>query len=410
MVSMKDKKPDECAVASVSGHVRSIRDGMMLVVLVSSAPCMALMFTALGPVLPGIASHYASFGDSALVAQMVMTMPGIGIIVGGPLMGWLVERFGARLLLFFSLGTYSIAGSAGLYLDAIVVLLASRLMVGVAASGVATSALSIIAAANEEMRARILGYQGAAGAAFGLLSLLIAGGIGESFGWRAPFSLYLLALLILFIAFMIIPATQTFLDEQEKLSAGEHPLLSLWPIYLLIMLLFMAVFMNAVQLPFLLAQNSITSPKHQSWIMATSSLSSMIGAGAYGWIRARIAGRRIFMGCLACMGVGFITMGATHEVVLTTIGCALSALGGGCAGPCLAMILLDRTSASVRGRASGFMYTAIFLGEFLNPLFLNPIRTGLGIHAAFLVVGGLLAVSALIVGIVTFMERQDGKG
>jgi MFS family permease len=375
---------------------------LLLLVLVSSNPCMALMFTALGPVLPGLAQHFAIGGDGALAAQLIMTMPSIGIVLGGPATGWMVERFGARPLLLSSLLIYALAGSGGLYIDAMPALLITRLLVGLSASGVATSTLAIIAERfDPELRARILGYQSAAGSAVGLVSLLVAGNVGEAYGWRAPFSLYLLGFAILLVALVVVPSTRVQ-SAAEQPCPGEsqsdrHPLLALWPIYLLIVLVFMTVFMNAVQLSFLLADDGITSPRFQSWIMATSAVASMVGAASYGWLRVWIADRWIFCICLALMGGGYLLMGSSHQVFLTTIGCGIAALGGGGVGPYLASVLLDRAAPSVRGRAAGFMYTALYLGDFLNPLVINPVRAHFGIHHAFALVGAVLSLCAMAV-------------
>ena len=397
---MKAGEADDATVSmTLDNKVRT--DFLLLLVLVSSNPCMALMFTALGPVLPGLAHHFAVAGDGALAAQLIMTMPSIGIVLGGPVTGWMVERLGARPLLLGGLLMYALAGSAGLYIDVIPVLLFTRLLVGLAASSVATSTLAIIAERfDHEQRARILGYQSAAGSAIGLVSLLVAGNVGEVYGWRAPFSLYLAGLAILLVAMVVVPAARGQGDAGQSIERvgqqDRHPLLLLWPVYLLIVLVFVAVFMNAVQLSFLLADDGIASPRVQSWIMATSAVASMIGAASYGWLRAWIEDRWIFCICLALMGSGYLLMGSSHQVLFTTVGCGIAALGGGCIGPYLATALLDRAAPSVRGRASGFMYTALYLGDFLNPVVINPVRANFGIHQAFVLVGAVLSVSALV--------------
>ncbi|MDB5396176.1 MAG: hypothetical protein JWM91_3682, partial [Rhodospirillales bacterium] len=44
--------------------------------------------------------------------------------------------------------------------------------------------------------------------------------------------------------------------------------------------------------------------------------------------------------------------------------------------------------------ALGFMYTAMYIGNFLNPLIMTPAREAIGNHQVFLTVGLLLAVAA----------------
>lgn len=407
---MADYSPDErmlsAALPTSTGLGAGWRNRLLLLVLISSAPCMALIFTALGPVMPGIATHFGQGRDGALVAQLVMTVPSIGIIVGGPVTGWLVERWTARSVLFAALACYSLAGCAGMLLDAPYVLLASRLALGLAAAGIATSTLALIGERFEgDARGRILGYQNAAGAAFGLVSLLMAGAIGEAQGWRGPFSLYLIGAVVLAAGMFTLPASTArpvAAKPEEKSAKGA--IRCLWPVYLLLVLVYMAVFMNAVQLSFLLAADGVTSPQTQSMVMAAGSVASMVGAALFGAVLARAGSRRTFCGCLALMACGYGIVGASHEVMLTMAGSALAGLGGGCIGPYLATVLLQRAAPEVRGRAAGFMYSAVFLGDFINPLVITPLRTGLGIHHAFLAVAAALAAGALVV-----LLRRGGR-
>jgi MFS family permease len=400
---MADYSPDERIVSTALPAQGRLgggwRNWLLMLVLVSSAPCMALIFTALGPVMPGIAAHFGQGRDGALVAQMVMTMPSIGIILGGPVTGWLVERSGARRVLFGALACYSVVGCAGMLIDGAYVLLATRLALGLSAAGIATSTLALIGERFDgETRGRILGYQNAAGSAFGLVSLLLAGAIGEAEGWRGPFALYLLGAAVLAIGAATLPASApSAAGAREKRDERGGHVWSLWPVYLLLVLIYMAVFMNAVQLSFLLAADKVTSPQTQSMVLAAGSVASMVGAALFGTMLARLGARATFFGCLALMACGYGIVGASHEVMLTMAGSALAGLGGGCVGPYLASMLLQRAAPEVRGRAAGFMYSAVFLGDFINPLVITPLRTGLGIHHAFLAVAGVLAVGAVVV-------------
>ncbi len=79
----------------------------------------------------------------------------------------------------------------------------------------------------------------------------------------------------------------------------------------------------------------------------------------------------------------------------TGIGCAIAGFGGGLVGPHLISRLLGQAAPEVRGRAVGFAYTAIFAGDFLNPIAFAPVAAHVGIDGAFLVVA-----AALVVGVI----------
>lgn len=382
------------------------RGGLLLtLVLLSGAPAMAMMFTVLGPVLPGLMQHFAAWGDGALIAQLVMTIPSIGLVIGGAPNGWLVERFGGATVLKGSLLVYGLCGAAGWVLDGLPAFLVTRFIVGFTASGIATAALALVGEHFEaDARSRVLSYQTAAGAAAGLVSLLVAGALGQAFGWRSVFALYLVAWPVLACACFVLPRRRAPAAGAAPVRAAGGGLAGLWPLwhlYLLIIVVFIAVFMSAVQMSFLMAAEGITAPVVQSWILAVGSVGNIAGALAYGRLQRALPGARVFAFALLLLGSGLLLVGGVHGVVAKVVGSALGAAGAGAVGPYLAMLLLDRAAPAVRGRAAGLMYSATFVGDFLNPLAVTPLRLAFGIHAAFVLVGLAClggAVAALLGG------------
>ncbi|HWI10631.1 MAG TPA: MFS transporter [Burkholderiaceae bacterium] len=378
---------------------------LVMVVLMCSNPFMGLMFTAVGPVLPSVMNQFGAAGDGALNAQLIMTIPGVGLILAGPPIGWLTQRYGAALLVRWALLVFALAGAAGMVIDNLAVFLAARFVLGVAASAIATSTLALVGERFEDVRrARILSYQAAAGSAFGFVSLLLSGAMAEAWGWRAPFALYLIAAPVLICALAGLPvrgpmdaAAAAEKSTAERLSSTRGSLKPLWPVFALIVVVFIAVFMNAVQASFLLAADGVTSPSVQSWIMASSAVASSVGAVSYGFIRPRLGARWTFALCLIAMGVGFVTLGLSGGIAIKVLGTVIASLGAGCVGPYVGNLLLDRAAPNVRERAAGLLYSATFVGDFLNPIVVTPLRYAFGIHGAFIVVGGLCAVGALIV-------------
>ena len=381
-------------------------------VLLCSNPFMGLMFTAVGPVLPSLMQQFGSTGDGALTAQLIMTMPGIGIIVAGAPVGWMVERFGATTVLRIALLLFGFAGSAGVYAESLTLFFATRFLLGVAALGVATSTLSLVGEYfDADRRARVLSYQGAAGAAFGFVSLLLSGAMAEAWGWRAPFSLYLAGWVVLLCTWFALPGrlerTTDTEDRRSEQEAGFRALLPLWSLYLLIIVIFVAVFMNAVQVSFLLAADGISSPAVMSRVLAASAIANSIGAFSYGWLRERLGGGRTFVFCLVLMGIGYVVLGLPGGIALKVAGTAIASLGAGCIGPYLGNLLLDRARPEVRGRASGLLYTATFVGDFLNPLIVAPLRYLFGIHGAFVSIGLACLAGGLFSAVRRGASRQQ---
>jgi dipeptide/tripeptide permease len=62
--------------------------------------------------------------------------------------------------------------------------------------------------------------------------------------------------------------------------------------------------------------------------------------------------------------------------------------------------VLNRAPEAARSRALGFLYTANYIGNFLNPLVMTPVRHEVGNHQAFIIVGALWALGALAQAVV----------
>lgn len=366
-----------------------------LLVLLCSGPCMAIMFVAIAPVLPGLATHFASM-DSAFLAQMVMTLPGVGIIAGGPAAGWLAERVGAVRVVIASLALYATAGAGGLFLDVAPTLLLSRFLLGVAAGGIASTTTALISERFDDVRrARMLGYQTSAASATAVLAILGSGAVAELGGWRAPFSLYpILGLPLLFLAASRLGGSSPPVGRQTANSPESIPK----QVYLqlaAIVLLFAAAFMTGAQTAFLLAEDGVRSPWLMSMIIGAASLGNAVGSAAFGHSMTRFGPRLCIVLSLGLMAAGLAVLGLGGTPVLAGVGCLLAGLGSGLMGPWVANKLLDSTPSELRSRVSGLLYAAIFIGDFLNPLLVLPMRRGVGLHGAFLVVASALAATAV---------------
>lgn len=367
----------------------------ILVVLLSGPAFLAMVFTVLPPVLPGIAGHFGGAAAGQLVAQLVMTLPSVGMMVGGPLAGWLIDRIQARGVLFAALACYSVFGLSGMLLENQWSLLAARLLQGFAACSMVTATNTLIGERYDAAaRARLLGFGTFFGAGTGLASILLSGVIAESGNWHAPFVLYALALGILLLAAVTLPGTAALPRADARQDSAARALLELVPLYALISLVFVAVFVTNAQVSFLLVAEGITGPAAQSRIIGWSSLTNGLGGACYGWLRARLGLRWSFVAMLSLLAAGITTLGLSHDPFTAALGCAITGFGGGLSVPHFLNMVLDRAAPAVRSRALGMAYSALFLGDFLNPFLMAPLTALAGIHGAFLTVGACLAAAA----------------
>jgi len=386
--------PEPDAVADAPRKL-TVRDRLAMAVMVSGGWWMALIFTAIAPILSTMSDELGGAKNGYWIGQLTMTIPDIGIIVGGPIAGLLVERYSARMLLFASFALYAVAGAAGMIVDDGASMLSTRLLVGLSGAGIATSTTALIGNRFEgTTRVRALGYWSAFGALGGFLSAMIAGWIANwGGGWHAPFSLYGLAAVPLIMALFVLPARSRPVAKAEKVAVPS--ILHLWPLYAGMIPVYVAVFMTGVQLSFLLGADRISDPVTQSWVIATASAGSIAGAASFAFLRPRLGTKGAMVMFIALMAAGNLIMPLTADPVIMAIGAALNGAGGGMANPFFAAVLIERAPVAARGRAIGLLYTTQFFGEFMNPFVVTPLAGLLGIHGAFLAVSALLVAGGL---------------
>ena len=394
------------AVAPLTG----IRGTLAVGVMLSDAALLALVFTALPPALPAIAAHFGGGDSGALTAQMVMTMPSIGLMLGGFLSGWFVDRLGARTTLIGALIAVAVTGSAGMYVDGAPVLLASRLALGFAAVTVGTATGYLIGVfVDPAKRLRVLGYRNAFGSFFGLIGAYSAGPVTEFVGWRSSFAIYLIvALLVLVVALAVIPST----PPQSMKGTAREPkgsLLSLMPVlpfYLLVVPFSVLTMINGAQLSFLMSADGVTSAVTQSWIIGLGSVFSATASLVYSPVRAKLGSFGTFALIPMCLGGGTLIVGLTDNLWIQAIGSSVTGFGCGVLIPYFYNIVYERAPRESLGRGIGFMFSAIFFGDFLNPMVLGGVTRIVDgdLHKMFITVG---TVVLSIAAIPLFLELRQ---
>lgn len=376
--------------------VTSLRERIGLLVILSCISFNILLVLALQPVLSTIALYYGGGTYGALIAQLLETMSGIGIMVGGPIAGWIAERrIGRRNLLIAALALYGLSGSICMFLDNAYLLLALRLAQGLGSAGIAVSTYSLVSERFQgAARSRVIGYQGAFVSGMGIVSLPVAGVIADGYGWHAPFALYISALIVMVIAIFTVPNSQPAVQQGGKGESGGS-LAAMWPLYALIIPIYLLANMVNLHISFVLAGDGIHQPSLQSYIMLASSILYMAGGLFYGRVFVWLGPRRMLAAILALMAASGLAVGLSQGLVLTAVGVGISGLSGGFLIPLITNLVVNKAPPQARSRALGFMYTAMYIGNFLNPLIMTPARQAIGNHQVFLAIGVLLAFSAL---------------
>src|SRR5690606_16619959 len=222
------------------------RDATLL--LASTLTVMA--GATIAPALPEMERAYAEHEHAKLLVQLVMTLPGLLIALGAPVVGWLLDRGPRRPVLLVAMVLYALAGTSPLVLDGLTAILVGRALLGLAVAAIMVTCTTLVGDYFEgPQRGHAMGLLAAFGG-FGGVVFVALGSALAGLHWRAPFALYGLA-------FLLVPAILAFLPEPTRPTVarprGRGARIS--PVFLLgccglAILEILALYMVPVHVPF----------------------------------------------------------------------------------------------------------------------------------------------------------------
>ncbi|ARS26567.1 hypothetical protein KC8_04590 [Sphingomonas sp. KC8] len=372
-------------------------------VALSGPALVSLIPMAVAPALPAMAANFSHGQDGALFAQMIMTMPAIMLIIGAPLASLLCERIGIRTTFLAAAALFTLAGSAGMLVDGFAELAASRLLLGLAGGAIQTCTLALVGRwYDEEARHAILGWMVSLASAVAIGGLIAGGGLVDLVGWRGPFALYMLGTILVVLVAIVVERHAP--GEEIADHGGFAPLLPLWPFYLAILGLTLAMFMPGIQGPFLIVEHGSTSATVSALILAASPIGAVLSSASFAMLRRRMSEYAVLAVTALLLGGGCLIAAAPGGTPMVILGFAIVGLGAGLVEPNIGSIILGRSPHALHARASSLMISAMFLGQFLNPLAANPLRSGFGTWGAFIGIGSATLVAGLL--ILSLANRQ----
>jgi MFS family permease len=365
----------------------------------------ALGFSAFVAALPQMAADLGARGE--FIAQLTLSLAALGLVLGALASGWILEKAGARSTLLSALVVYGVSGAAGLFLRDPMSLLASRFAVGFTSACMTTTCVWGIAAEySGNRRANGLGNSYALSAITAVSSTVLGGLLAHLGGWSLAFLPYPLFGLVGFVlAFVSLKDVRP-----ERVAADSQPYFKrLFPFYLLAMLVYGIMFMEATQFTFILEEDGIRDPALRSLIIGTITTVAAVTGFGYGALQRRLGLLGTFTVGLGCMAVALAIVGWTTYIPCAVLGAALMGIHDGLVSPYLYHAITERTAAAARSRAIGLLSAFSFLGGFLNPLGIAALRREMGLRQVFLVVALLMAVLAVGVGMQWLRGRRKAS-
>lgn len=353
----------------------------------------------IAPALPEMSRAFQDIPNADFLVRLLLTVPALFTAIAAPFSGLLLDRVGRKPVLVVAVILYGLAGASGYVLGSIYGILAGRALLGLAVAGT-TSGFTVLIADYFSGRqlSKFLGYQGAFMALGGAVFLL-AGGILADIGWRFPFLLYLYAFgILLGILFAIDePQVQKATGEQgSQDDTAAVPYRSVAPIYALAFGGTLLFFIGPVLLPFLLADLGDISNSLIGLALAVSALVGGIVSLLYPRVKQRLSFQGINAVVFLAIGLGSVIIAVSSGYAGILLGLMGVGIGIGLTLPNFNLWLLTVIPSAARGRAVGGLTTAIFLGQFLSPIAIQPIVSQVGFSGAFAAAGGI----SLLLGVV----------
>ncbi|GAB3567734.1 MFS transporter [Amycolatopsis endophytica] len=386
---------------TIASEVRLPPRSLLLTLL--GASTMTIMASAtITPALPEMERHFAATPHAALLVRLVLTLPGLAIMIAAPVLARLSGRAGRTRVLACSLLLYVVGGGSGLVLDWLPGLLAGRAVLGAGIAGIMVTSTALLAdhfPAAEH--GRVLGLQGAAMGFGGVVALLL-GGVLADLSWRGPFAVYLLAVPMLVLVLRNVPEAARAKPEEE--AARRAPRLT--GLYALMFLGVIVFYTVPTQAPFWLAEVGEAGPLISgAMIAAVNLVNTLIGLN-FRRLRARWDFRALAVVLFVAYAAGLIVLGLAGGLWMAAVGMLITGIGIGLQNPVLNGWVVASVPPAQRTRALGTLTSVLFLGQFASPLVAQPVVDAAGLGTTFVLAGALGATIAAI----TVLARRKASG
>lgn len=364
----------------------------LTLLLVSSLTIMSII--TISPALPMISDAFKEVPNSQFWVKLVLTIPALMIAIVAPIAGKLIDKQGRLKYLWVALILYALSGSAGYFINNLFVLLASRILLGIAVGLTMTIVITLVADYFQgKERQQFVGLQIAFMSLAGILFIGLGGFLAD-INWRAPFLIYLLALLVLPMALLFLKEPNITPSNIQDLSNKNAPPF-IWLLFINTMIMWMIFFLIPVHIPFHLQSLGVESATMIGAAIAISTLFSAVSSFSFSKIKSRISSPMLFTFGYVLMSIAFALLfySKTYSVVIT--GMILGGLGMGLLIPNTNMWVMRLAPIEIRGREMGKLTTFWFLGQFLSPLVMAPFLLILSLPQVFLLASFLLLLLAI---------------
>lgn len=334
----------------------------------------------LAPLFPVFIKEFGlTFSDVGLLVTLFFVVSG----AGQALAGFVVDRIGARPVLFAAMGIFAVAAMCAATATGYNGLVLAALLAGLGNAPFHPADFTIL---NQRVSEPRLGYAFSAHGLTGNLGWAVAPlflvGIASVSHWRVAYwcaaALYLVVLALLWFNRdrLLTSTAKSRAADKSYVASTEHPLAYLklpvvWWCFGFFMLSTMTLAVIQSFAPSILQKLHGVSFEAASLTLSAYMLSGALGMFVGGWVAAKKAtySDRVVAYAMAA-GAALLLLCATSVLGATgtMVGLAATGFAVGIGGPSRDMMIRKATPKSATGRVYGTVYSGLDVGFALSPL------------------------------------------
>jgi MFS family permease len=357
----------------------------------------------LNSIMPTMAQHFAQVPGADFLSRLTVSIIGVMIAVGSGLFGAVADTYGHRRVLLLAMLTYGIVGCAPFFLDNIYLIVATRIVVGIAVAAAGAVMLAIVVThTTGTARNKWFGYANTVGVATTLILIPIAGFVGNR-GWQRPFLIHAIALPLAVLAYFgLEPDAPVNRNAKMKLRAA-HGL----PVRFLLFTCLTGILTATplLYVPFRMRDIGIGDPGHISLIFLPLMTLVALSAYFYGTVRTRLSVTSTFAIGFGCVATALALDLLAASLPLLMVAQAVMGCGVGLASTnvyALAGTLGDETH---KARIMGLTKGSLFAGPLVGQIALEPVVKSTSAGTALWLMC-LLAITCATVQLWRMRERN----
>ena len=381
------------------------------VTLLLCSTLTVMVGATISPILPEVKAAYGHLPYSGVLTKLVLTIPALFIGLGSPVVGYLLDRFGRKKVLFIAIVLFIIGGTSGFVLESLYLILAGRMVVGIAVAGIMTTVTTLIGDYFTGFeRQRFMGFQASFMAYGGVVFIALSGFMTE-ISWRFPFLLFAIPVLYLPLVLANIrePALAGHESKEGVALQADYPKGFVFFIYAIGFFFMASFYMIPTQLPFYLKEVVGVSSTETGLAIAAATLSGGTTSLFYTRVKSRSTYNFVYFLVFMAMGLGFVTIAASTMYGLVVTGLLICGFGMGMLMPNTNTCLLELAPEQLRGRIMGGVTTSFFLGQFFSPLLFKPLYMAFSTQQALNFMGTVLLTLGLAFLIGAVAKQQKLK-